>query len=64
MKIKMTPDKRLAKRIKKAIEENGGHCPLQIPATPDTLCLCKEFMDAFNRKELCECRCGLYYTEE
>lgn len=42
--------------IKKAVDENDGHCPCAIWQTEDTLCPCKEFRDM----EEGTCNCGRF----
>ena len=55
--VKRNQDDELYLMTLKAIAENEGHCPCQIPKTEDTICPCKYF-----REELCEgyCICKLY----
>lgn len=55
--VKQNRDPKVCFDVQKAIAENHGHCPCQIPATKDTICPCKYF-----REELYEgfCLCELY----
>ena len=57
MQIKVNPDEELVAEIRKAIQENDGHCPCSIVKSDDTLCMCKAFRD---KEEPGECHCGLY----
>ena len=60
MRIRMTTDKRLAKKILKQLKENDGYCPCELVKNADTKCKCKEFrMSA----EPGQCKCGLYIKE-
>lgn len=56
MKIRVSDNKELVEEIRAQLKENGGYCPCKIEKTPDTKCMCKEFMDM----EEGECHCGLY----
>lgn len=57
--IKVTKDKELEMRIKKALKDNDGYCPCRVQKTADNKCMCKEFRE----QESGECHCGLYYKE-
>lgn len=46
--------------IRKAIADNDGYCPCAIQKTPDTKCMCKDFMENMGPGE---CHCGLYIKE-
>ena len=56
MTIKVSEDKELVQEIRRKIIENDGYCPCKTQKTPDTKCICKEFME----QESGECHCGLY----
>lgn len=56
MKIRVSDNKELVEEVRAQLKENGGYCPCKIEKTPDTKCMCKEFMDM----EEGECHCGLY----
>ena len=58
MKITINPEvtKEFIEEVKKAIKDNGGHCPCAIKKSKDTLCMCKIFRDM----ESGICPCGLY----
>lgn len=58
MLIKVNEDKKLADEIREAIKLNDGYCCCAIEHTPDTKCICKDFIE--NIKEG-PCHCGLYY---
>ena len=47
MKITINPEvtKEFVEEVKKAIKDNGGHCPCAIEKSKDTLCMCKIFRD-------------------
>lgn len=59
MKIRINP-KADAENIRKAIKLNGGYCPCAFVKTPDTKCICKDFLD----QEEGLCNCGLYIKEK
>ena len=46
--------------IRKAIADNGGHCPCAIVKTEDTKCMCRDFLENMGPGE---CHCGLYIKE-
>lgn len=56
-KIIVNPDKDFVKEVKKAIKDNGGHCPCSLIKNKDTKCICKEFRE---QDEEGYCKCGLY----
>lgn len=56
MKIVVSDNNELVEEIRKQLKENDGYCPCRIDKTPDTKCMCKEFLEM---KEG-ECHCGLY----
>lgn len=58
--IKLNPDTKKVKEVRKALKENDGYCPCKIFKTPDTKCMCKEFRD----QESGQCHCGLYIKIE
>ena len=60
MRIRVTKDEELKAEIRKALEENGGHCPCRTERTPETKCICKEFLE----QESGVCHCGLYVKEK
>lgn len=60
MKIVRTQDKEVAENIQKAIDNNGGYCPCALAKTPETKCMCREFVES---QISGWCRCGLYYKE-
>lgn len=57
MKIVVSSDTELVKVIREKLKENDGFCPCRLTRTPETKCMCKEFLD---QKEPGECHCGLY----
>ena len=54
MKIEKLPN---TDDIAAAVKENGGYCICSVDKTPETKCMCKEFVE---RKESGVCHCGLY----
>lgn len=56
MKIVVSDNNELVEEIRKQLKENDGYCPCRIDKTPDTKCMCKEFLEM----EEGECHCGLY----
>lgn len=54
--ITKNPDAEYVKKIRKAIKANSGYCVSQFERTPETKCMCKEFIE----QEEGMCRCGLY----
>lgn len=46
----------LVKEIRQKIKENGGYCPCRLERTPETKCICKDFLE----QESGTCHCGLY----
>lgn len=57
MRIKINDDKDLVKSIRKQLKENNGYCPCAVVPSPETKCMCKDFLE--NIKEG-PCHCGLY----
>lgn len=43
--------------VTKVVEENDGYCPCCLEKNKDTLCICKEFIEA---EAPCICKCGRY----
>lgn len=64
MKVILNPDKELVKDIKEKLKENGGYCPCVLTRRPEDKCMCKNFRDQMENKELGECHCGLYVIIE
>lgn len=60
MRIRATKDEKLKAEIRKALEENDGYCPCRTERTPETKCMCKEFLE----QESGACHCGLYVKEK
>lgn len=56
-KIIVNPDKEVVEKIRKKLKENEGYCPCRLKKTPETKCICKEFLE---QAEEGECHCGLY----
>lgn len=51
------PDREKYEEITRAVEANGGYCPCAVAKTPETRCICREFMDM---REVGSCRCGRF----
>lgn len=45
--------------IRKEIADNGGYCPCAFVKTPETRCMCRDFLDQPEGP----CNCGLYIKE-
>lgn len=60
MRIKRNPDEEYAKEVTEKLRANDGYCPCKLEKTPDTKCMCKEFLET----ESGMCHCGLYIKEE
>lgn len=60
MKIQVNADKEHVEFIRKKLQENDGYCPCRLAKTPDTKCMCKEFLE----QDVGECHCGLYVKTE
>lgn len=60
MKITLNSDKAVVEDIRKRLKENDGYCPCRLVKTPDTKCMCKEFVEQSTSGE---CHCGLYIKE-
>ena len=61
MRIIVNSDVELVKNIREKLKENDGYCPCRLSKTPDTKCMCKEFLE---QVEPGECHCGLYVKVE
>lgn len=60
MRIEITSDPAKKKEILDALKANGNYCPCRIEKTPDTKCMCKEFLE----QKSGPCHCGLYIKYE
>lgn len=60
MKITVSKDKELVKKIRQKLKENDGYCPCRLEKNRDTKCICKEFLEQASGT----CHCGLYNKEE
>lgn len=49
-------DTELVTEVKRQLSMNQGYCPSCLSHTPNTKCMCKEFLN----QDIGECRCGLY----
>ena len=53
MQIKRLPN---TEDIQAAVRANDGYCPCRLIHTPETKCMCKDFLE----QEEGVCHCGLY----
>ena len=60
MKIRLNPDQKYVKEIRRQLKENSGSCPCSLLKSEDTKCMCKEFREM----ESGMCHCGLYIKED
>jgi len=60
LRISINKDKEFADDLRKKIMENDGYCLCAIERSPDTKCMCKEFLE---KTEKGFCNCGLYCKE-
>lgn len=61
MRITVSSDTELVKTIREKLKANDGYCPCRLTKTPETKCMCKEFLE---QAEPGECHCGLYVKIE
>lgn len=61
MKITLSKNKETVEEIRRKLKENDGYCPCKLIKSPETKCICQEFL---NQTELGECHCGLYIKVE
>lgn len=59
MRIKVSENKKIVQEIREKLKANDNYCPCRLEKTPDTKCMCKEFLE----QESGECHCGLYIKE-
>ena len=60
IRIRVNDDKDLVNEIRTKLKENDNYCPCRVDKTPETKCMCKEFLEEVH---LGECHCGLYIKE-
>ena len=60
MKIRLNPNQKYVKEIRRQLKENSGYCPCSLLKSEDTKCMCKEFREM----ESGMCHCGLYIKED
>ena len=60
MRIKINSDESIVKKARENLKANDGYCPCKIEKTPDTKCMCKEFIEA----GVGPCQCELYIKVE
>ena len=56
MYIKVNSNAELVEEVRVALKANDGYCPCRIDKTPETKCMCQEFI----AQESGMCHCGLY----
>ncbi len=61
MQIYLSTNKQLVKEIRQKLKANDGYCPCKVQKTPETKCMCKEFIES---QQLGPCHCGLYIKKE
>lgn len=61
MRIEINPDKEFVAEMRQALAENDGYCPCMIEKTPETKCMCHDFIE---NVESGPCHCGLYHKVE
>ena len=64
MKVATNSNIELVKQIREKLKSNDGYCPCRIQKNEDTKCMCKEFKEQIEHKQLGECHCGLYVVVE
>ena len=62
MKVEVTKDKELAAQIRAGLKENAGYCPCVLEHSPETKCMCKDFLENVQVGQYCHC--GLYRKTE
>ena len=60
MRIKRNPNEEYVKEVLQKLKDNQGYCPCKLEKTPETKCMCKEFLEMERGK----CHCGLYIKED
>lgn len=60
MRIRRNTDEKYVREIMQKIKDNDGYCPCKLQRTPETKCMCKEFLEMKSGT----CHCGLYIKEE
>lgn len=56
MKIRINPNPEVVAAVRAAIAANDGYCPCAVVKTPDTKCMCRDFLEQPEGP----CHCGLY----
>ena len=57
MRITVNSDNELVKEVREALRKNNGYCPCRVVKSPETKCMCKDFIETLEEGE---CYCGLY----
>ena len=60
MTIKINPNKDHVQEVRDALAKNDGYCPCKIDKTPETKCMCKDFIDKIESGYNGPCECELY----
>ena len=58
MRFVKNEDAAVVQEIVTALKNNGGYCPCRLDKTPETKCVCKDFIENVKAGEYCHC--GLY----
>ena len=65
MKIRLNPDQKYVKEIRRQLKENSGYCPCSLLKSEDTKCMCKEFREQIEDPDFeGYCHCLLYYKSK
>ena len=57
MRITVNSDKELVKEVRESLRKNNGYCPCRVVKSPETKCMCKDFIETLEEGE---CYCSLY----
>lgn len=60
MKIKLNPNGKIVRKVRRAVLDNDGYCPCRLTKDEDTKCKCKEFREQVARGKPGMCKCGLF----
>lgn len=64
IRIHFNPDYDHCRKILSALEKKNGHCPCRIGESPDTVCMCKDFLQQMQESDSGHCHCNLFYFEK
>ena len=60
MKMQLNHNTALAEEATRQVKANDGYCPCSLEKTPETKCICKEFLEKMEKNIPGECHCGRY----